>query len=292
MNRMIDTATWDDPWFADLDPESKLLFLYFLTNRRSTAAGAFEITLRAMSFETGIEQPRIEYILANDLPTRVQWWPDLNIVWVRNFFRHQAANDNFRKSAIAYIAGLPLEVQEAIASVYPNLVPEGVAPRNLTGETGKGTHLEPMPTGTDTRPLVIDREEKSKRAEKKGADAPSRSAKPKPAVSGDTPAHRIVNAFYGVVGGTSPAPAKDLGIAKNLVNAGVTVDDLTSLVEWARNDWTGREGVDLGVLVRGVTRWRTSKPAKPDIDIPDDLFGQERIDYARRVLAERERRHA
>jgi len=34
------------------------------------------------------------------------------------------------------------------------------------------------------------------------------------------------------------------------------------------------------------------KPAGDVIDIPDDLFGQERIDYARRVLAERERRHA
>ena len=49
MKRMIDTGTWDDPWFAELDPDAKLLFLYLLTNRRSTAAGVFEITARAMS---------------------------------------------------------------------------------------------------------------------------------------------------------------------------------------------------------------------------------------------------
>jgi hypothetical protein len=30
MYRAIDTEVWDDTWFADLEPDGKLLFLYLL----------------------------------------------------------------------------------------------------------------------------------------------------------------------------------------------------------------------------------------------------------------------
>lgn len=63
MYRQVDCGTWDDPWFADLHADAKLLFLYLLTNRRSTAAGAFEITTRQMAFETGLEQDRITELM-------------------------------------------------------------------------------------------------------------------------------------------------------------------------------------------------------------------------------------
>lgn len=149
---MIDTATWDDPWFADLDVDAKLTFLYLLTNRRSTAAGAFEITLRAMAFETGIKQERIEKILAT-LQGRVYWWPEHSVVWIRNFFKHQAANENFAKSAQKAVADLPAEVQRAISLVYPSLVTHAPPPDE---PTGMDTHPNGYATGIDTPDAVID----------------------------------------------------------------------------------------------------------------------------------------
>jgi hypothetical protein len=151
MHRMIDTGTWDDPWFAELEPDAKLVFLYLITNRRSTAAGAFEITLRAMAFETGLQQSRIEAIL-NGFGERVQWWPAYQVVWIRNFFKRQAANDNFTKSAQRYVMDLPAEVQRAIALVYPMLVTA-----DLSGVEGTGTDTPevPIPTGIGTRSAVI-----------------------------------------------------------------------------------------------------------------------------------------
>jgi hypothetical protein len=139
---MIATATWDDPWFSDLEPDAKLLFLYLLTNRRTTAAGAFEITLRAIEFETGLKRVRVAAIL-DEFGDRVRWWPAHQIVWVRNFFRHQAANDNFTKSAQKVVINLPADVQAVIGLAYPILFPDGPPnpPTNVT---------EPLARGSDT----------------------------------------------------------------------------------------------------------------------------------------------
>lgn len=179
MKRMIDTGTWDDPWFADLEPDAKLVFLYLLTNRRSTAAGAFEITLRAMAFETGIDQKRIGAIL-KILSSRVEWWPEHQIIWVRNFFKHQAANDNFHKSAQGVVRDLPLEVQCAIGVLYPSLVPDGVVCAEVMGSD---TRTNGYATGSDTPDAVIDRDrdrdrEKGSSRGEDGADAPSPKANP------------------------------------------------------------------------------------------------------------------
>lgn len=59
VHRSIDCSTWDDPWFADLPPKQKLLFLFLITNRRLTQCGAMEITVRQMSFETGLDVAEI-----------------------------------------------------------------------------------------------------------------------------------------------------------------------------------------------------------------------------------------
>ncbi len=62
MYRMVDTGTWDDPWFADLEPDAKLLFLYLLTNYRSRPTH-FTLMLRRMAFDTGLSRERVEQCL-------------------------------------------------------------------------------------------------------------------------------------------------------------------------------------------------------------------------------------
>lgn len=123
MYRTIDCATWDDPWFAELSPNAKLLFLYFITNRRTSAAGCFEITRRAMMFESGLRGEGLDQAL-EEIASRVTWWPELQIVFVRNFYKHQRANsntNNFRKAAIKALAEFPSEVQIAVRDAYPEL---------------------------------------------------------------------------------------------------------------------------------------------------------------------------
>lgn len=123
MYRLVDCDTWADSWFEGLAPTGKLFFLYLLTNPRSTSCGAFEVTPRKMAFETGLDQADVERYLQEWSP-RVQWWPDLNIVWIKNFFRRQGnQNDKTRINAARIVAGLPIPVQREIGKEYPELLP-------------------------------------------------------------------------------------------------------------------------------------------------------------------------
>lgn len=121
IERRIDTATWDDPWFADLAPDGKLLFLYLLTNRRTTSCGAFEITLRAMAFETGIAGKRVSELLAS-FGDRAEWFETEQIIFIKNFYRRQNPNPSFTTNAQKTAAALPAPVRGRVYEVYPELM--------------------------------------------------------------------------------------------------------------------------------------------------------------------------
>src|SRR3990167_11123814 len=93
MYRTVSTDTWSDPWFSDLPPDGKYLFLYLLTSERTNAAGCYEVAPRQIAFETGLPIERIEALLTGDLASRVVWWPKHRIVFIRNFFHRQWGGD-------------------------------------------------------------------------------------------------------------------------------------------------------------------------------------------------------
>ncbi len=125
MHRSIDCSTWDDPWFTELPTDSKLMFLYLITNRRVSQCGAMEITVRQMAFETGLAPARITPAI-EALGDRVQWWSSANLLIVRNFYRHQRANtgDKFDIAARKSAENLPDFARAWLAGVYPHLVPD------------------------------------------------------------------------------------------------------------------------------------------------------------------------
>jgi hypothetical protein len=134
MYRTVDTATWDDPWVTDLRPLDKLLFFYLLTNRRSTACGVFEITLQAISFETGLHTRQATEGLAR-LSPKILWWPAHRVIFVRNFFKHQSSQSNvsnFTAAAAKKLLDFPSEVRDAVVAIYPSLYKED-------------THTHPIP---------------------------------------------------------------------------------------------------------------------------------------------------
>lgn len=112
--RYINTKFWSDNWIIELDPLERYLFLYFLTNEHTNIAGIYELPLRTMAFETGIDKemlikmlPRFEgkiYYIAG--------W-----VYIRNFSRHQAVNDSVKKGIVSSMAEVPTEIKEAIKEI-------------------------------------------------------------------------------------------------------------------------------------------------------------------------------
>lgn len=51
--RFIETGLFDDPWFVDLSPESKMLWLYMIT--KCDHAGMIQLSHKLCSFQTGIK---------------------------------------------------------------------------------------------------------------------------------------------------------------------------------------------------------------------------------------------
>lgn len=113
--RMINTKFWSDPWVVDkLNPLDRYLFLYLLTNEKTNIAGVYELSLRTMSNETGIEKEELLRML-NRLESRVVYVME----WVvfRNAIKHQ--NNRSPKIEVA----LARELQEVPSDVmqYMNI---------------------------------------------------------------------------------------------------------------------------------------------------------------------------
>jgi hypothetical protein len=84
--RYINTKFWNDVYVSDLDPIEKLLFIYFLTNEHTNISGIYEMPLKVMSVETGIELSMINKIIPR-LKDRIVY--ESGKVVIKNFIKHQ-----------------------------------------------------------------------------------------------------------------------------------------------------------------------------------------------------------
>ncbi len=111
--RSIDTAIWQDNWFEDLDPESKLLFFYLLTNPQTNMLGIFELSLKRMAFDTGLKSEVVETSLQKFAQDEKVIHEDGFIV-LTNFIKHQRYNKNMRIGAGNDFNKLPLSFRTKI----------------------------------------------------------------------------------------------------------------------------------------------------------------------------------
>ena len=89
-----DTAFWNDTFVQGLSSESKLLFVYLATSPHCNQAGLYEITLKTIAFDTGLAEIEIPQYLKS-LEPKVAWYPEYNIVWVKNFVKRQTKSPKF-----------------------------------------------------------------------------------------------------------------------------------------------------------------------------------------------------
>lgn len=87
--RQIHTKIWQDAWFLDLLPEEKLLFVYLFSNERASLCGLYELSLKTMSFETGLRNDAITLALHRfELAGKAFYDPPL--IWVPNLRKYNA----------------------------------------------------------------------------------------------------------------------------------------------------------------------------------------------------------
>lgn len=108
--RSVSTAFWSDPFIEDLTPSEKLLFLYFITNDKTNMLGIYEVSIKKISYDTGLNKDVIEKALKEfERLSKVKYIKN-HIVLV-NFMKHQNYNTNMKKSAIDIYNDLPKELK-------------------------------------------------------------------------------------------------------------------------------------------------------------------------------------
>lgn len=106
---MINTRFWIDDYISNLDPIEKLLFLYCLTNPYTDISGVYEIPLKHIALETGLDREMVIKIMNrferdNKIIYQNGW------IGIKNFAKHQQKNpkvtigiENGLKQAPKYI---------------------------------------------------------------------------------------------------------------------------------------------------------------------------------------------
>lgn len=104
--RSLNTGIWNDTWFEELSVDRKLLFIYLITNEKTNMLGIYEISIRKISFETGIPADKItESFVYFEKFEKIKY--QNNRVILLNFLKHQKYNLNMKKSAIDCYNSLP-----------------------------------------------------------------------------------------------------------------------------------------------------------------------------------------
>lgn len=100
--RQLHTRMWSsDQWFAELKPEFKLLFIYLFSNERASVCGLYELPVRMMVFETGLEKAVIEAGLAEFQQADKVWYDAMTgVVYVRNMLKYQGSTSPHVKKRI------------------------------------------------------------------------------------------------------------------------------------------------------------------------------------------------
>lgn len=114
-SRLINTHFWNDNYICNLDPIEKLLFLYFLTNQNTNIAGVYEINLKQVSLDTGIDREMVLKILSRFESEKKIFYFEGFII-SSNFIKHQNQQSEKIKSGIENIlAELPEKVKKFIS---------------------------------------------------------------------------------------------------------------------------------------------------------------------------------
>lgn len=85
--RQIHTKIWKDGWFIELSDQEKLLFIYLFSNERASIAGLYELALRVICFETGLDKRTVEAALAKFSKAGKAHYEN-GIVWVVNLRKY------------------------------------------------------------------------------------------------------------------------------------------------------------------------------------------------------------
>lgn len=145
--RYVSTSFWDDPWIQELDAEAKLLYMYLLTNSLTNIAGIYKITVRRISFDTGIAVSVVsEKLDMFEKSGKAAFFEEYIII--RNWPKHQKLSSKDTKAGIErVIVALPESVRLALKRFnYQYALPDPDQPQEGATRPPIGPPMAPIGT--------------------------------------------------------------------------------------------------------------------------------------------------
>jgi len=110
IRRSINTKVWSDDWFETLKPVEKLIWFYLLTNPQTNMLGIYEVSVKRISFETGLKDAEISNALkAFERVKKAFYW--FGWIVLPNWMKNQSLNTNMVTSASRLFDTLPNELK-------------------------------------------------------------------------------------------------------------------------------------------------------------------------------------
>ena len=116
VKRLIDSKFWSDSFVVDkLNPLDRYLFLYLLTNEKTNLSGVYELPLRTIANETGIEKEEVTRMLER-LKGKVEYQDGW--ICLVNFTKHQNENNgSIIKGIENRLKELPEEIRKWVKDI-------------------------------------------------------------------------------------------------------------------------------------------------------------------------------
>jgi hypothetical protein len=114
--RYLNTKFWNDNYVANLDPSEKLLFIYCLTNQYTDICGVYEVPLKNMALETGLDKEMVIKILDRFTKDEKIYYLD-GWIYVRNWTKHQMFNDSVKLGMNRGFNLIPEEIRAKISEI-------------------------------------------------------------------------------------------------------------------------------------------------------------------------------
>jgi len=158
--RSVNTKFWDDSYIINLDPHEKLLFLYLLTNPLTNICGAYEISLRRISFDTGMVDSLLEPMLEKfSLSGRITYkdgW-----VVIHNFIKNQSLNPKVKEGIKIGLDNAPKWIKDSLSIDLDSLSQSNSnsnsnynAPQSGYRPRGQEHRESPKTTAEETKQLL------------------------------------------------------------------------------------------------------------------------------------------
>ena len=114
--RPIKTTTWDDDYVFGLKPDEKLIWIFLLTNERTTLCGIYRISIPYIYRMTMVSEERIKAILSKfETDDKVKFIKD-SWISIKNVVKHQSSSPKITEGILREIDEIP---QEIAKTAYP-----------------------------------------------------------------------------------------------------------------------------------------------------------------------------